>query len=160
MIRSGIQHAVALAAFELGAIRQHEALERAVADLARFIKPTADELARLREALRDEAAKLYATSGHTFESALGRVSELLRDVIVVRPDTPWEDLREHLRRLAEPKSGPLDLPGAVAARAREDLFAWAEQHAAQPREPRPAPRVTGWQIGGIRAARRNRLRRR
>jgi len=97
VIRSGIQHAVALAAFEIGAIRQHEALERAVADLARFIKPTADELARLREALRDEAAKLYATSGHTFESALGRVSELLRDVIVVRPDTPWEDLREHLR---------------------------------------------------------------
>lgn len=60
------------------AIRQHEALERAVADLAHFIMPTADDLARLREALRDEAAKLYATSGHTFESALERVVGLAR----------------------------------------------------------------------------------
>lgn len=47
----------------------------------------------------------------------------------------------------------------VVDRARRDLLEWMDSSAPKLAPPcEPAPHVAGWQIGGIRAARRNRLR--
>jgi hypothetical protein len=80
--------------------RQQDALDRAAAQLARFIEPTATEFAELRRVLADEARTLAATSGRTYESALEHVADLLQRLTVVRPETPWEDLRAHVERIA------------------------------------------------------------
>jgi hypothetical protein len=118
------------------AAAQGLALEEAVADLARHT-PEVD-LAALREQLHTEASHLCATTGHTYQSALW---------LLVERQAGGVELIERLGR---------DLRDTV-----QPLFDAIRGTAPQPRrEPRPAPRVVGWQIGGIRTARRNRLRRR
>lgn len=99
--------------------RQQEALDRAVAELTRSIEPSTEELARLRQALADEARRLAQTSGHTFESALARVTDMLSG-IVVRPQ--WEDLREQVERLTAGLCPAPEVFVGIDLAAREPLF--------------------------------------
>lgn len=110
--------------------RQRDALDRAVAELTRFINPNTEELARLRQAIADEARRLAETTGHTFESALARVTDMLSG-IVVRPQ--WEDLREQVERLAAGlRPAPEVFVGNDLA-AREPLFPPIPSAARRPR---------------------------
>lgn len=107
-----------------------DALDRAVSELTRFIEPSAEELSRLRQALADEARRLAQTSGHTFESALARVTDML-STIVVRPQ--WEDLREQVERLAAGLRPVPEVFVGIDLAAREPLFPPIPSAARRPR---------------------------
>lgn len=139
---------------------QQQALAEAVADLARRA-PEAD-LAVLREYLHVEARRLAETTGHTYQSALQQAVERCEATAAafgLLPDQFAEALSRAIGGVALIDRLGQDLRGAVQPLfdAFRDLAPKPRRDA--PREPKP-PHVAGWQLGGIRAARRNRMRRR
>lgn len=116
-----------------------QALETTVAKLAGYFGLPAERLSELREHVRAAAQKLYATTGHTYASALAQIERALTG-------SGFESAHDALRHFGEAAS---QLAAAPALPASEVDWSAIEVPA-----PAPRKRTGGYTRGLLRRLRR------